>query len=85
MCARDRLPTVADPHDAKLAVNCQNGRWAAPPLEEPPGRLKWCTGGNGRALLKAHRGRRAELARKLGIGERTLYRRLRDIDQGSGT
>ncbi|MBA4341988.1 MAG: Fis family transcriptional regulator [Methylibium sp.] len=30
--------------------------------------------------LKAHRGSRAELARKLGISERSLYRKLRDID-----
>ena len=37
------------------------------------------------AQLKAHRGSRAELARKLGISERSLYRKLRDIDQGSGT
>ncbi len=31
------------------------------------------------AQLKAHRGSRAELARKLGISERSLYRKLRDI------
>jgi two-component system nitrogen regulation response regulator GlnG len=36
------------------------------------------------AQLKAHRGSRAELARKLGISERSLYRKLRDIDQDSG-
>jgi DNA-binding NtrC family response regulator len=29
-----------------------------------------------RAQLKAHRGSRAELARKLGISERSLYRKL---------
>jgi two-component system, NtrC family, response regulator HydG len=33
------------------------------------------------AQLKAHHGSRAELARKLGISERSLYRKLRDIDQ----
>jgi two-component system, NtrC family, response regulator HydG len=33
------------------------------------------------AQLKTHRGSRAELARKLGISERSLYRKLRDIDQ----
>jgi DNA-binding NtrC family response regulator len=33
------------------------------------------------AQLKAHRGSRAELAQKLGISERSLYRKLRDIDQ----
>lgn len=33
------------------------------------------------AQLKAHRGSRAELARKLGISERSLYRKLREIDQ----
>jgi DNA-binding NtrC family response regulator len=33
------------------------------------------------AQLQAHRGSRAELARKLGISERSLYRKLRDIDQ----
>jgi two-component system, NtrC family, response regulator HydG len=33
------------------------------------------------AQLKAHRGSRAELARKLGISERSLYRKLRDIEQ----
>ena len=32
------------------------------------------------AQLKAHRGTRAELAQKLGISERSLYRKLRDID-----
>lgn len=37
------------------------------------------------AQLKAHRGSRTELARKLGISERSLYRKLRDIDQGSRT
>jgi two-component system, NtrC family, response regulator HydG len=36
------------------------------------------------AQLKAHRGSRAELARKLGISERSLYRKLRDIDQDPG-
>jgi two-component system response regulator HydG len=34
------------------------------------------------AQLKAHRGSRAELAKKLGISERSLYRKLRDIDPG---
>ncbi len=33
------------------------------------------------AQLKAHHGSRAELARKLGISERSLYRKLRDIEQ----
>ncbi|MFZ5547895.1 MAG: sigma-54 interaction domain-containing protein [Pseudomonadota bacterium] len=33
------------------------------------------------AQLKAHQGSRAELARKLGISERSLYRKLRDIDR----
>jgi DNA-binding NtrC family response regulator len=32
------------------------------------------------AQLKSHRGSRAELARKLGISERSLYRKLRDMD-----
>ena len=32
------------------------------------------------AQLKSHRGSRAELARKLGISERSLYRKLRTID-----
>jgi two-component system response regulator HydG len=32
------------------------------------------------AQLKAHRGSRAALARKLGISERSLYRKLREID-----
>jgi DNA-binding NtrC family response regulator len=36
-----------------------------------------------RAQLQAHRGSRAELARQLGISERSLYRRLREID-GAG-
>jgi DNA-binding NtrC family response regulator len=31
------------------------------------------------AQLKAHRGSRAELARKLGISERSLYRKLKDL------
>lgn len=33
-----------------------------------------------RAQLQTHRGSRAELARKLGISERSLYRKLRDIE-----
>jgi DNA-binding NtrC family response regulator len=33
------------------------------------------------AQLKTHQGSRAALARKLGISERSLYRRLRDIEQ----
>ncbi|MDP1900628.1 MAG: sigma-54-dependent Fis family transcriptional regulator [Rubrivivax sp.] len=32
-----------------------------------------------RAQLQAHRGNRAELARKLGISERSLYRKLREM------
>lgn len=32
--------------------------------------------------LRAHRGSRAELARKLGISERSLYRKLRELDEG---
>jgi DNA-binding NtrC family response regulator len=36
------------------------------------------------AQLKAHRGSRAELARKLGISERSLYRKLRDLDRDAG-
>ena len=32
------------------------------------------------AQLKAHRGSRAELAQKLGISERSLYRKLREMD-----
>jgi two-component system response regulator HydG len=31
------------------------------------------------AQLKMHRGSRAELAQKLGISERSLYRKLREI------
>jgi DNA-binding NtrC family response regulator len=31
------------------------------------------------AQLKSHRGSRAELAKKLGISERSLYRKLREI------
>jgi DNA-binding NtrC family response regulator len=34
------------------------------------------------AQLKAHSGSRAELARKLGISERSLYRKLREIEAG---
>jgi len=37
------------------------------------------------AQLQAHRGSRAELARKLGISERSLYRKLRDIENDAGT
>lgn len=33
------------------------------------------------AQLQSHRGSRAELARKLGISERSLYRKLRSISQ----
>ena len=34
------------------------------------------------AQLQAHRGSRAELARKLGISERSLYRKLRALEDG---
>ena len=37
-----------------------------------------------RAQLEAHRGSRAELARKLGISERSLYRKLREITREPG-
>jgi DNA-binding NtrC family response regulator len=33
-----------------------------------------------RAAVRAHKGSRAELARSLGISERSLYRKLREID-----
>ena len=33
-----------------------------------------------RAAVHAHEGSRAELARSLGISERSLYRKLREID-----
>jgi len=32
------------------------------------------------AQLQTHRGSRAELARKLGISERSLYRKLRELE-----
>lgn len=35
--------------------------------------------------LQAHRGSRAELARKLGISERSLYRKLRALQDGSAS
>jgi DNA-binding NtrC family response regulator len=34
-----------------------------------------------RAQLKIHQGSRAELARKLGISQRSLYRKLRELDE----
>jgi Response regulator containing CheY-like receiver, AAA-type ATPase, and DNA-binding domains len=34
-----------------------------------------------RAALAAHRGTRAELARRLGISERSLYRKLRALER----
>ncbi|MCC9597202.1 MULTISPECIES: sigma-54-dependent Fis family transcriptional regulator [unclassified Rubrivivax] len=37
-----------------------------------------------RERLAAHGGRRADLARELGISERTLYRRLRELDTPEG-
>ncbi|MBZ8142202.1 Fis family transcriptional regulator [Rubrivivax gelatinosus] len=37
-----------------------------------------------RERLAAHGGRRAELARELGISERTLYRRLRELGEHAG-
>jgi DNA-binding NtrC family response regulator len=37
------------------------------------------------AQLKAHRGSRAELAQKLGISERSLYRKLREMDDTAGS
>jgi transcriptional regulator with PAS, ATPase and Fis domain len=33
-----------------------------------------------RAAVLKHKGSRAELARQLGISERSLYRKLRDIE-----
>ncbi|MEX8499200.1 helix-turn-helix domain-containing protein [Leptothrix ochracea] len=33
-----------------------------------------------RAEVLAHRGSRAELAQRLGVSERTLYRRLKALD-----
>jgi DNA-binding NtrC family response regulator len=36
------------------------------------------------AQLNTHRGSRAELARKLGISERSLYRKLRELDPDAG-
>lgn len=36
------------------------------------------------AQLKTHRGSRADLARKLGISERSLYRKLREIEDDHG-
>jgi two-component system, NtrC family, response regulator HydG len=36
------------------------------------------------AQLQAHRGSRADLARKLGISERTLYRKLRELSASPG-
>ncbi len=36
------------------------------------------------AQLQAHHGTRADLARKLGISERSLYRKLREIGRGPG-
>jgi DNA-binding NtrC family response regulator len=36
------------------------------------------------AQLKTHRGSRAELAQKLGISERSLYRKLREIGDDPG-
>ncbi len=37
-----------------------------------------------RAALSAHKGSRAELARHLGISERSLYRKLRALEEGRG-
>lgn len=37
------------------------------------------------AQLRTHSGSRAELAQKLGISERSLYRKLREIDSNPGT
>ncbi|MFM2059599.1 MAG: hypothetical protein RLY71_3984, partial [Pseudomonadota bacterium] len=36
-----------------------------------------------RVAVRAHQGSRSELARKLGMSERTLYRRLKQIESGS--
>ncbi|MDZ5461775.1 helix-turn-helix domain-containing protein [Azohydromonas lata] len=37
------------------------------------------------ALLAEHRGSRAELARRLGISERSLYRKLRALEEPAPT
>jgi DNA-binding NtrC family response regulator len=53
----------------------------APPLARPA-RLRDAERDALRAALAAHRGSRQELARQLGVSVRTLYRKLRELDEG---
>jgi DNA-binding NtrC family response regulator len=52
---------------------------AAPPAPPADASLRSVERAALQAQLQAHRGSRAELARKLGISERSLYRKLRAI------
>jgi DNA-binding NtrC family response regulator len=47
---------------------------------ETPGDLKSLQQAALKQLASAHQGSRAELARKLGISERSLYRKLKTLD-----
>jgi two-component system response regulator HydG len=49
------------------------------PASAPDGSLRSVERAALQAQLQSHRGSRAELAQKLGISERSLYRKLRDI------
>lgn len=53
-------------------------RAVRPSVDEPKG-LKALQLAGLRAVVQAHRGSRADLARKLGVSERTLYRKLRAL------
>jgi len=71
------------PFPAPVAL--RNAAPGAPP-DPPPGdaSLRSVARAALQAQLKAHKGSRAELARALGISERSLYRRLREIAQDPG-
>ncbi len=55
---------------------------AAPP--QPVARLREAQQQALRAAVAAHRGSRAALARSLGLSVRSLYRKLRELDQAGG-
>jgi DNA-binding NtrC family response regulator len=54
---------------------------AAAPFEPASGALKTLANTALRQVAAGHQGSRIELARKLGISERSLYRKLKDLDR----
>ncbi|MBG6082015.1 DNA-binding NtrC family response regulator [Rubrivivax gelatinosus] len=75
-------PTIEAPHvERALAAGLPLARTA---VDSPAPSLREISRQALRERLAAHGGRRADLARELGISERTLYRRLRELDAAEG-